>query len=349
MLRLIQHLKDEDPNLYKKLEKIIKSCEKIWEYPYLFWFTDHGTLHSQKVIEHIEDIIEPFWDNPNFLTPEEVYTLCASAYLHDVGMQYLKWENNGVPISVDRLTKEDYDVIRKKHAEKSFELIKQRLIKGDRDTLDLGLEDDNYLEAIALVCKGHSTEHFIDVIETLDETPLTPSNKRFRSKLLVALLLFADELDLHNSRAEFSKVGLFNLDPVSQLHFFKHHYIDYIKMKNQQIVIRYKIHSNSQPYIDALKKWIEGKLLNRLETVQQIFREESGGKISISPKIDSKVFIDKFGTKREMPKEAISCLNEEVRNSTKGTDVTITDLTYQKLLDLSIKQHRIEIEAISTK
>lgn len=349
MLRLIQHLKDEDLNLYKKLEQVIKSCEKIWEYPYLFWFTDHGTLHSQKVIEHIEDIIEPFWGDPNFLTPEEVYTLCASAYLHDVGMQYLKWENNGVLISINRLTKENYDAIRKKHAEKSFELIKQRLIKGDRDTLDLGLEDDNYLEAIALVCKGHSAEHFSDVIEMLDETPLTPSNKRFRSKLLAALLLFADELDLHNSRAEFSKVRLFNLDPLSQLHFFKHHCIEYIKVDKQQIVIQYKIHPNSQPYMGALKKLIEGKLLNQLETVQQIFRDESAGKISISTEINSKVSIDKFGAKREMSKEAISCLNEEVRNCTKGMDVAITDLTYHKLLDLSIRQHQIEIEAISAK
>ncbi len=83
--------------------------------------------------------------------------------------------------------------------------------------------------------------------------------------------------------------------------------------------------------------------------MQQIFREESGGKISISTEINSKVSIDEFGTKREMPKEVISCLNEEVRNCTKGMDVTITDLTYQKLLDLSIRQHQIEIETISAK
>lgn len=349
MLRLIQHLKDKDPNLYIKLEKIIKSCEKIWEDPYLFWFTDHGTRHSQKVIEHIEDIIEPFWGNSNFLTPEEVYTLCASAYLHDVGMQYLKWGNNGVSIPVDQLTEKDYDAVRKKHAEKSFELIKQRLIKRDRDTLDLGLADDNYLEAIALVCKGHSTEHFSDVIETLNETPLTPSNKRFRSELLVALLLFADELDLHNSRADFSKIGSFNLSTVSLFHFCKHHYVDYIKIKNQQIVIRYKINPKSKPHIVALKKWIEGKLLNQLGTVQQIFREESDGTISISTEINSKVYIDEFGTKREMPKEVISYLNEEVRNCTKEMDVAITDLTYQTLLDLSIRQHQIEIETISAK
>lgn len=348
MVQLIEYLREKDINLYRKLEKIIKASEKIWEHPYLYWFTDHGIQHSQKIIEHIEDIIRPFWNDPNFLTPEEIYVLNASAYLHDVGMQYLKWENNGMLKPVNQLTEEDYNGIRKRHAEKSFDLIKQTIIKRDRDALDLGLEDDNYLEAIALVCKGHSTENFIDVIKILDENPLTPSNKRFRGKLLVALLLFADELDLHNSRVDFSKLGTFNLNTLSQLHFFRHHYVEYIRIENQQITINYKTHPNFQIYIDIFRKWIEGKLINQLKKVEPIFREESEGKISIITIIKAEKYTDIFGTKREMPKEVISCLNQEIKNITEEKEV-IADLTYQKLLDVSIKQHQKEIENISAK
>lgn len=348
LVQLIEYLRDKDITLYRKLEKIIKASEKIWEYPYLYWFTDHGILHSQKVIEHIEDIIRPFWNDPNFLTPEEIYVLCASAYLHDVGMQYLKWENNGLMKPVNQLTEEDYNAIRKRHAEKSLDLIKQRIINRDRDTLDLGLEDDNYLEAIALVCKGHSTENFSDVVKMLDENPLTPSNNRFRGKLLVALLLFADELDLHNSRVDFSKLDMFNLSTLSKLHFFRHHYIDYIRIVNQQITIHYKIHPNSQFYIDTLRKWIEGKLINQLKKVEQIFRVESEGKISIIAIINAEKYVDTFGTKREMNEEVISCLSQEIKNITEEKEV-IADLTYQELLDFTIKQHQKEIDTISAK
>jgi len=210
------------------------------------------------------------------------------------------------------------------------------------------LEDDNYLEPIALICKGHSTEYFPDVIKRIQQSPLTPSGKKFRGKLLVALLLFADELDLHNNRVDFSKLGLFNLDNNSKLHFFRHHYIECIRIINQQINIRYKIHPNSKPYIDFLKKWIEDKLLKQLNIVEEIFRIESEGKISIIPKINSKISIDEFGTKREMEKRVVLFLNNKITEDFKKKDV-FKKISYDKLLDLTINQHQIEIETISTK
>ncbi|HJH28714.1 MAG TPA: hypothetical protein C5S51_03345 [Methanosarcinaceae archaeon] len=264
-------------------------------------------------------------------------------------MQYLKWENDGVLQPVNEFTEKDFDEIRKQHAQKSFELIRQRLIKRDRDSLDLGLEDDNYLEPIALVCKGHSTEYFSDVVKNLEHIPLTPSNKKFRGELLVALLLFADELDLHNSRADFSKVKLFTLNNVSQLHFFKHHYVDYIRVENQQIVINYKIHANSKHDFNQLKEWIEQKLLNQLTLVEQIFREGSNGKISIATKIKSNEDVDHFGLKREIPENVILYLSKESNTFSEKNDSSSSKLTYKYLMDLSTKQHEIEIDIVSAK
>ena len=338
-----------DPHLHGKLERIIIQCKKTWENPYLYWFTDHGIRHSMRIIDHIENIVEPLFDSDNSLTAEEAYVLCASAYLHDIGMQYLKWENNRVSQPVNDLTNEDFDEIRKQHAQKSFELIRQRLIKRDRDSLDLGLDDDNYLEPIALVCKGHSTEYFSDVIKKLEHTPLTPSNKKFRGELLVALLLFADELDLHNSRADFSEAKLFNLNKVSQLHFFKHHYVDYIGVENQQIVINYKIHANSKHYFNQLKEWIEKKLLDQLTLVEQIFREGCDGKISIATTIKSNECVDDFGYKREIPEKVILYLSKESNISSEKNEITSSKLTYKDLMDLSTTQHGIEIDIVSAK
>ena len=81
--------------------------------------------------------------------------MLASAYLHDIGMQYLKVDN----ISVDKLTSDEYEIIRKRHAEESYNIILKRVQESlRRDDFHLPEIKEEYLPVIAWVSKGHATE-----------------------------------------------------------------------------------------------------------------------------------------------------------------------------------------------
>ena len=150
------------------------------------------------------------------MTKHELFVLLALAYLHDIGMQFLKWED----IPIDKLTEKEYDEVRKKHAELSSEIILKGVAKSiDRDDFHLpACIDDGYIAPIAFVCKGHSSEYFDEVMEKFRDSPYTPKGRSLRGELLAVLLLIADELDLQCKRVDFKETAKFDLSVYSQVH-----------------------------------------------------------------------------------------------------------------------------------
>ena len=118
----------------------------------------------------------------------------------------------------------------------------------ERDDFHLPRIDEAYLSSIAFVSKGHSTDFFDEVADKFRTRPETPKGKRLRGELLTALLLIADELDLQGKRVKFSETSKFSLSPYSCLHWFKHHYVECVDIKNNSITM-----SLLQNYIQGIE------------------------------------------------------------------------------------------------
>ena len=120
----------QSPDLSKTLKEIETFCIDTWRAPLLPWFTSHDVSHSKEIIHLLGQILSPIEDTPACLNEHELFILLASAYLHDIGMQYLKVKD----ISIDKLTSDEYEIIRKRHAEESYNIILKIVQKSlDRD------------------------------------------------------------------------------------------------------------------------------------------------------------------------------------------------------------------------
>ena len=230
--------------------------------------------------------------------------LLASAYLHDVGMQFLKWPD----FPIEKLTEKEYDEIRTRHAELSSEIILKRVAESvGRDDFHLPASiDEEYIAPIAFVCKGHSTDYFPEVIVKLAGGAYTPKGRPFRGQLLAALLLIADELDLQCKRIDFSETSKFNLSVHSQVHWYKHHYVDYIEISKNSVKITLRYPANCDEYVPLVKELLETKLVEQIRRINPYLRAGSEGILHLNDQIDFTVLIDESCGKRSLPSDVFA-------------------------------------------
>ncbi|MBI2470937.1 MAG: tetratricopeptide repeat protein [Planctomycetes bacterium] len=298
------------PDLFKLLEEIVISCGKIWSNTLLPWFTNHDVYHSKEIIHLLGQILSPIENTPQCLNEHEIFILLSSAYLHDIGMQNLKVDN----ISIDKLTSDEYEYIRKRHAEESHDIILKRLKKPlDRDDFYLPLIEDDYLQVIAKVSKGHATDFFKEIINYFQKNPAKPLNRPVRGELLTALLMIADELDLHNKRARFIETAKFNLSDFSAVHWYKHHYMDGVEINNGIVNLILTFPPDVDDYKDLVKEIIETKLKKQIEKVNTIFSNSTAGLLHIH-NINIQTRLD--NTKRRLPDGALKELKKILNKDT---------------------------------
>ena len=298
----------EGPKLSKSLEAIKECCSKIWKHPLLQWFTNHDIGHSEEIIYLLGQILEPLEGRNSdegrisgFLNEHELFILLASAYLHDIGMQCLKVDD----ISIENLTQDEYDKIRKRHAEKSYEIILKGVAeKLDRDDFHLPHIDEEYIPIIAKVSKGHATGCFEEVINKFQDEQYV-KNRPVRGQLLTSLLMIGDELDLACKRVDLSKIAQFKLSVCSQVHWYKHYYVESIKVENGIIHLILKFPKESDDYQPLFQELIERKLREQIEKVNLILREFSSGRLSLNEKPDIKIRNDETPTKRILPEDVL--------------------------------------------
>lgn len=303
----------QSPDLDKTLKEIEEFCNKTWHAPLLPWFTSHDVSHTKEIIRLLGQILSPIENTPAFLDEHELFILLASAYLHDIGMQYLKIEN----ISVDKLTFGEYEIIRKRHAEESYNIILKRVQKSlVRDDFHPPEIEEEYLPIIAWVSKGHATEFFEETIQYFQENPATPLNRPVRGELLASLLLIADELDLQSKRVKFSETAKFNLSDFSAVHWFKHHYVDFVEIKNGNISLTLKFPVNADEYKALIKELIETKLKVQIDKVNPILREATSGLLHLNNIVDIQIKTDDTGTKRALTNGALKELKKMLKKET---------------------------------
>jgi len=307
---LLKELESINPALYITLQDIKKFCLARWEVPYLPWFTNHDVAHSEEIIHLLGQLIKPIKSHAQFLNDHELFILLAAAYLHDMGMQSLKIDG----IAIDKLTSVQYSEIRKRHSQESFNVILSKVMTVERDNFRLPESiDDDYVSPIAFVSKGHSTDYFDEVIGEFKKNPPTPKNRPIRAELLTSLLLIADELDLHNKRIDFSKKAHFDISSYTQLHWFKHHYVDSVLVDNGTINIVLTFPQNSDVYKGLIQRLIESKLVTQINKVNPIIKKETSNLVHIDPIVNIQIREDSTGRiKRSLPAEVLTELKNEL-------------------------------------
>ena len=157
-----------DDSWQRSIENVRETAQRIWARPLHRYFTDHTVEHSERIINHLNGLTAVMMHTDKRLTPIEVYTLLAAAYLHDIGMQN------------ERFADGDLEMIRDQHHSQSAELI-YAAFKEPAIALAIPLKGDPAVaEAVALVSKGHRK---VD-LNGIEYDPLYYGDEKLRLRLL---------------------------------------------------------------------------------------------------------------------------------------------------------------------
>lgn len=326
MFDLEVYLKGREPGLAEKYDEIQKECRKLWKDIKLPWFTDHTPSHSARLVDILNKILAPLENTDYILTPSECFVLLASCYLHDLGMQDLRVDD----IPVDKLTESEYERIRKEHAQRSYEIIRQAVTRENSATsINLGIEGlEEWGRALMWVCKAHSTHYFDGVIQQIQDDQIVVRNKELRGEFLCALLMLADELDLPSARADFGDTKLITLSAKSKLHWFTHYYISKVDVVKQDVYIKYRVPARFMPDVDLLQKRVENKLYEQIARCNPIFQNATDGRLKIGV-INSKAQEDTESLMEKMPQDVLELLKKEMSNApTAGEISELTETAY---------------------
>jgi hypothetical protein len=312
---------DATLDLSGRLGRIRASAERIWVTARLPWFTDHSaTRHSRRIVQLLGALVEKLQDGPQGLNRSELYVLLASAYLHDIGMQDFRMDGRGY----EELGIADYELVRKRHPERAKDLIVSRALSLDpgRDQFRIDIDDElQYLLPIALVSQGHGSSYFEQSVDELRSGDFAPENQSLRGALLTALLLFADELDLHEDRASFpAEMGL---SPLSALHHHVNHYVTRVRVTEGETTRVRRVHlsfsfpQGSDDYQGDVRLYVASKLASQATRVNPVLRADTDGYLELDPVIRVRTRTETIaGARRELPEAALARLRLELRQDT---------------------------------
>ncbi|MCI5163926.1 MAG: hypothetical protein D3917_18305, partial [Candidatus Electrothrix sp. AX5] len=230
-MQLEEYLETKSDEYFSLYENIKRAAEDIWKEARLGWFTNHGVAHSQTIVRLLDQLCGDLLtdEQPSGLRPDEVFLLLAAAWLHDIGMQDLSGLNDK---SVDQLTDIEWEIVRKRHPIRAKEIIEASAPGSPHPnpflaTLKL---DRNVCIPLSLICMGHGSSYYKEAVTRLARRTfdISGQGEPVRCILLTSLLLLADELDLHNRRVK--RPNNYPLSKISELHYFRHHFVDYVKV-----------------------------------------------------------------------------------------------------------------------
>lgn len=280
------YLKEKGEKYLSLYKCVRQAAEEIWREPRLGWYTDHGIEHSKRVVDLLDQLCANLLADerhPLGLRPDEVFLLLAAAWLHDIGMQDLS-DLNSKP--VDQLAEAEWDKVRIRHPVRTQEIIAASAPGSpQQNPFLLGLETAKDIHIpLSLICKGHGSSYFDETTRRLNGRTFNFEGRSepVRGALLTSLLLFADELDLHCSRAVFK--ANYPLSNVSELHYFRHHFVNHVEVVklnqvDKQIKITLALPEKEQCsiWVEDLQSWLEQKLKTELNRIDQHIQKGFAG------------------------------------------------------------------------
>jgi hypothetical protein len=223
-------------------------------------YTDHSVRHSEQIIGILGGLTDGLMQSDACLSPIELYVLLAASYLHDIGMQDSKSMGH------------DLDKIRELHHELTGRIILESVDRS-QPSPSLGIvSDPDTAYAVALVAVGH--REAVDLFdEKYDEFPHLLG--ALRPRLLAALLRFADELHLDHDRVDMERLHLEDVNPRSQVHWYRHYYVSGVQITDGYVTIAYRLPQGKEydRYEAMIPRLVHPKLESVLAGVQTIFQQ----------------------------------------------------------------------------
>jgi len=311
---------------YSATLKVIRDkAIETWKNPKHRFFTDHTPEgHSERVIDILNHLCDDLMKiKAKRLNTQELFILLASAYLHDIGMQYGK---------DPKLTLIE---IRDRHHLFSEEMILGS-IEDRQDYRDLGVPEE-YADEIAKVSKGHRQTD----LTAKEYDPKNKGGEQIRLRLLAALLSLADELDLSYKRVILENLKLESVPREDRIHWWRCYYVEGVSIEDGKICIGYEF-----PTIDY-KEAIVPSIENQIETKMDDLRDilwDAGIRLHIG---ENRIEYSK--TKIRMSKEDFDFLrgrqDQIQKTKRKRTQSVISDIVKktQEIAGLNAKLRHYEI------
>ena len=203
-------------DLQNRLNYLRDRVREVWDGSLaLPHFTRHEYDHCVRIEEHLEKLL-PLLREP--LNLSEQYILLSAVWTHDIGMQDVRFSLGDK--SITALTDHDYITLRKRHPAASEEWILD-VFNEQPQRLGLGFKRDDYTLPIARVARAHTDFD----LENVERTRSVVGH-HIRLRLLAALLIIADELDLDGRRVDLDRLLLADIPSDSKVHWWGHHYVD---------------------------------------------------------------------------------------------------------------------------
>lgn len=265
-LNLLQYLLENDNDLFIETEKIKKEVGPILENKLHLNYTDHSIEHSLRILEQLSQLVTELMSSDEKLNKYEVFILISSIYLHDIGMQFERFEllqKYDIKIENEEKLDEDLklDFIRNHHHIISKIWIIES-ISGNSDYRKVYFGDPELGELVALISESHN----IDLKENMSSyNDYIYRGTRIRLNLLACLLALGDVLDADSRRIDIERLKHINIPEDSRLHWWKHYYISGLYYENGLLTIQYNFPDLSKNELDiyyeyfssATKYWLE--------------------------------------------------------------------------------------------
>ncbi len=303
---LVSMLREESPELYEDFVTIMKGCsDYLEENDPLVSLYYHASNHSKNIIALLEQMLAPIRDTELFLNKHELFIILVVAYMHDIGI--IQINKN---LSYGKLEKYEYDLNMRRHAQYIYDkIMKVNPHLTEQYEISLPEIKEEYREIVAEVAKGHSREYFTDVIEGFEES-ITIDNSPVRAKLITALFIIADKLDLRYNRVNFENVDKYILSPFSQLLWYRLHLVDKISIEDGKIKTVLSCHPDDRGRRELIASFFSRKIEGLLSLVSTCIAEETSGKLKFElEKRD--IIVCKTGIKRPLPDGVLRILEED--------------------------------------
>jgi hypothetical protein len=253
-----------DVDQRRAVENIRAAAERIWSRPLHRYYTDHTVAHSERVIALLDGLTAGMMATEKRLSPSEVFTLLAAAYLHDIGMQNEKFAGGDPSASSGQRLEQ----IRAHHNEQTAEMI-YAVFEDPENAFHIPLaRDPGIIEAVALVAKGHRQVN----LASAEYDTLVHGGETLRLRLLAALLRFGDELDIDHRRVDLEQMKLLALPAESQLHWWKCHYVSGVSIEDEYIRVSYRFPKDRSDFEDLIVPLVEEEIRTKHTALEPIFR-----------------------------------------------------------------------------
>jgi hypothetical protein len=269
-------------------------------------------------VQLLGGLVEQLQEGPQALNRSELFVLLASAYLHDIGLQDFRLDDGR---GYEQLGIADYELVRSRHPERTKELIVSRALSLDpgRDQFRIDIDDElQYLLPIALVSQGHGSSYFELSVDELRSGDFAPENLPLRGALLTALLLYADELDLHEDRASFP--AEMALSPLSALHHHINHYVTRVWVgagettRLRRVHLSFAFPQGSDEYQGDVRLYVVSKLASQATRVNPVLRRDTDGYLELEPVIRVRSRTEAMArARRDLAPGALARLRLELR------------------------------------